>query len=104
MTTDILASAEAELRKRIDLRTARITHTNKCLVVLVQGLRGGRSVERCLRVYYDGRWEITGCPQHGVSARLLVNDNPVRGGGGLHRGDLQRIAAIMRVAPAGGSK
>ena len=101
MVTDIIASAEAELGKRLDLRTMKVTRTDRNLVVLARGRRGGRSVERCLLVRHDGRWEITGYPQPGESAKLIANDAPVLGGGGIHPRDLRRIAAVMCVKTTG---
>lgn len=104
MLTDIIASVESELGKRLDPRTTEVTRTDRTLAILARGWNGGRWVERCLRVRHDGRWEITGYPQHGARARLLVNDAPVLGGGSLHPRDLRRIVAIMRVTPTGGTK
>ena len=101
MVTDIITQAEVELGKRLDLRTMRVTRTDRSLVVLARGRRGSQFVERCLLVRHDGRWEITGCPQPGESAKLIANDAPVLGGGGLHPRDLRRIVATMCVKTTG---
>ena len=101
MVPDILSSIEKELRKRIDLRRARITLTEKCLVVLVFGNLGSRSTERHLRLWLNGRWSITGAPTEGIDSTLLAEGNLAHSGKSISARDLDRIAAMLRVTPAG---
>lgn len=98
MLTDILAHAEAELRKRLDLSRARITRTDRALVILCQGKSGTHAVERALTLHCSGQWELSGYPSFGASARIVANRRPVRGGGGLPDRDLRKIAAVLRQA------
>lgn len=97
MVPDILSSIERELRKRIDLSGARTTLTEKCLVVLVSGNRGGR----CLRLWLNGRWSITGAPAAGDKSMLLSEGNLVYRGGSIQPRFLTRIASMLCVTPAG---
>lgn len=104
MLPDIITSVESELGKRLNPRTTEVTRTDMAPVIIARGRKEGRLVERCLRVRHDGRWEITGYPQHGERARLLANDAPRLGGGSLHPRDLRRIEAIMCATPTGGTE
>ena len=97
MVPDILSSTERGLRKRIDLSGARITLTEKCLVVLVPANRGGR----CLRLWLNGRWSITGTPEVGSKSMLLSEGNLVYRRKSILRQPLTRIASMLCVTPAG---
>ena len=92
---DILAHTEKELRKRLDLRSMRITRTDRALVILARGNVGTRPVERCLTLHHDGRWELTGYPTKGVDTQMLVNRDPILGGGPLPERDLRIIAKAL---------
>ena len=99
---DILDHTEKELRKRIDLRSARITRSDRALVILTRGKVGARSVERCLTLHHDGRWELTGFPTEGDDTRMFVNRAPALGGGALPEGSLRIIAKALSLDPVPG--
>lgn len=102
---DILAHTEKELRKRLDLSSARITRTDRVLVILVRGNVGTCSDERCLTLRHDGRWELTGYPTKDADTRILVSRDPILGGGALPEGSLRIIAKALRLGPnPGGNK
>lgn len=100
METYSLTHAEAELRKHLDLSKARITRTDRALVVLCKGRNGTNTVERALTLHCSGRWELSGYPSFGASARIVANRKPVRPGSPLPDRDLRRIVAILRQAAA----
>lgn len=100
MPTNILAHTEMELRKLLDLSNATITRTDKTLTVLCRGKGGARVEERLLTLHCSGRWELSGYPSFGDSARIISSRHPVYGGGRLPKRDLRKIAATLRQAAA----
>ena len=100
METYSLTHAETELRKRLDLSKAKITRTDRALVVLCKGKRGTSTVERALTLHCSGSWEISGYPSFGDSARIIANRNPARGGNRLPNRDLRKIVSVLRKAAA----
>ena len=93
--TDVLAASEAKLRKRLDLRGARITRASRALIILVSKKHGGRVIERCLTLYHDGAWEVTEYPTENTQARLLFGKIKTRGRGVFLARHLSRIAAAL---------
>ena len=100
MVADLLTRAEGELRQRLDLSNARITRTDRTLVVLCKGKSGTSVAERALTLHCNGQWELSGYPSFGASARIVANRKPVLGSGRLPNQDLRRIAAVLRQAAA----
>lgn len=95
---DILDHTEAELRKRLDLSSARNTRTDKVPVILCRGKRGNQSVERCLTIHRDGWWELTGAPARGDDVRILINGHPVQEAGPPPETTLRTMSAMLRQA------
>jgi hypothetical protein len=100
METYSLTHAETELRKHLDLSKARITRTDRALVVLCKGKSGTSTVERALTLHCSGRWELSGYPSFGASARIIANRKPVREGNRLPNRDLRKIVSVLRQAAA----
>lgn len=100
METYSLTHAETELRKRLDLSKARITRTDRALVVLCKGKSGTSTVERALTLHCSGQWELSGYPSFGASARIIANRKPVLEGNRLPNRDLRKIVSVLRQAAA----
>ena len=98
---DILTTAEEELRKRLDLSGAKVTRTDRTLVIHVAGNRGGRSVGRCFTLHRDGAWELTGYPSANEQVRLRASNKRVLKRVGFLARDLKLVASALSEALTG---
>lgn len=98
--TNVLATEEAALRKRLDLSGAHITRTDKELVILEANKRRRRPIERCLTLRCDPSWEITGYPTRNKQARLFGKPQTSSRSVFFAR-DLPRVAEALGEAQTG---
>lgn len=98
--TNMLVTAEAALRKRLDLSSAHITRTDKVLVIQVANKRRRRPSERCLTLLRDSSWDITGYPTRNEQARLFGKPRTLSRGDFFAR-DLPRVVEALGEAQTG---